>query len=468
MYMYIKWFFVGTIVWCYSFLYPASSHTSPSRLKSTCLVPANPTLESEISPLAGLHGHLPADFDKIAQRIQQHDKVSCINDRLIERIGWNSKEFATLSDPLYKLNTTVAAAIACTRDGKKVFIGTSNGLVRMLDTEQGFMELLGRHDNGVLALACTHDGADVFSVGRDGMVFMWKVKERTCDTIGSGAYQSIACASDGSRVFLAPEGYSGRMIELLTHVLQPVYAFSSMTTKLACDAEGQRVFAGTVTGRSVLWDYDAQKTKRICWGPHKEPIIAAACSEDGKTFFSATSDRDFQVWSAVSPGHVRRGRCPNEIVSALTCSSDGKRLFVGTELGTIHEWRMQDDGRITKFNDVYDIASVPRLITDGTSRIVDIVCSHDGSLVFTVSPRAMTIWSDYQADLTMMDPDLFALLSEVAVVWKEKNRPCIVDFLDSRWTDLLIKYPYLEHKKLCVMPIEDVVELSESTTPSNS
>jgi WD40 repeat protein len=70
--------------------------------------------------------------------------------------------------------------VACTRDGRRAYVGGNDGRIRIIDLDNG--EEVGRlkdHEGCILALALSPDEDRLVSGGTDGVVRIWDLKDGT-------------------------------------------------------------------------------------------------------------------------------------------------------------------------------------------------------------------------------------------------------------------------------------------------
>jgi WD40 repeat protein len=215
-------------------------------------------------------------------------------------------------------------------DGKKLFLGGSDGTIRIYDPEAG--EELGAlkgHTGAITGLAMHPDGIQLASTGSDYMVRLWDFD-----------------------VVLQANEYSGHQA--------PVW-----TAQIA--KNGQFVASAGADRTVKVWENGTGKLLHSLEG-HEAAVTALVITPDSKSIISGGGDRVLKVWDPAQGKHIRDLDGHAATVTCLDVSADGKTLASGSADRVIILW----DLAAGKQN---------RIISDLDSLVTSVAFAPDGNTI---------------------------------------------------------------------------------------
>lgn len=177
-----------------------------------------------------------------------------------------------------------------------------------LDVTKAWLQTTLKHQRQLYCCAFSPDGRSVVAGAQDGTIVLWSLEEPEKKTLLEG---------------------------------HPTWV-----SHLAFTPDGKRLVSGDLHGGLIGWDMTVQAPRAAWTAPEAHPsqpgvpgwIRSVTISTDGKTAFSAGSDRVVRLWSTADgkstglfEGH------PGDIFSTAV-HPDGKSLVSGDIFGNVRHW----------------------------------------------------------------------------------------------------------------------------------
>jgi WD40 repeat protein len=246
----------------------------------------------------------------------------------------------TLDNPRVTLPaTSFTKALAFSRDGKSLFTGSQDGLIRFWDPESG--QMVGSfkgHTGDVRALAFNPGGNQLASASTDFTVRLWDfdiVLQARDLAHHDGPIWSAVFSPDGGRVLSASADQTAKVWEIGTgKALLTLAGHNAPVTAALYSPDGK--FIATVSSDKVLrlWDPVSGVPLRSGEG-HTGTITSLDISTDSKQIVTGAADRRIKVWNADSAKEILSIEDNPSLVASVAFSPDGKQIAVGNVDQTI-------------------------------------------------------------------------------------------------------------------------------------
>ena len=296
--------------------------------------------------------------------------------------------------------------LAFSSGGRTLAAGAFDGTVKLYDPVTGKERqgLRGPSD-AITALAFAPDTHELIGGSVDKSLTRWKSKSAAATTTGPS---TTRVEQNGES---KPAAVINTQDAIVLKIEQPVLslAFTRDNKRLAVGTGLYRT-AGSLqlwdlSDRQRLWKGDdlkfgipavafSQDEKRIAMGNfsdnflrmidasngkqlkemrgHRAKIAGVACAPNGKTFATASLDRDVKMWDATTNREVKSFSGHADFVYSIAYSPDGKRLLSGSYDRTARVWDIESGRELLE-------------LKGHTGTIQQAVYSHDGSKIATAS-----------------------------------------------------------------------------------
>ena len=278
--------------------------------------------------------------------------------------------------------------------GRRLAVGSSDGVVRIFDPESGaLLSRLEGHAGSVVDVKWSKDGARLLTVSVDGTARLWEVAGGTVNQVfGSvargmliGSFSPdesriVTTAFDGSvRVWDTASGDEVLRIDIQpSPPLQPVgVAFEPVT--------GDRIavaVAGPGELRAGVFVFDAETGDEEVAISMDDGACELRWSPDGTKLATASADATGRVWDAATGAEIARFNDHHSFLCTVDFSPDGSLVATGGDDGTTRIWEASTgkpvirleghDERLGFVSFSPDGARLASSSGDGTIRIWDV------------------------------------------------------------------------------------------------
>ncbi|MBK9747151.1 MAG: TIR domain-containing protein [Anaerolineae bacterium] len=279
---------------------------------------------------------------------------------------WNAKSGSVVQE--FTNDTSVAAPIIFSADGRRVLIGTGGSGIRLWDVDSGQMErILEGHSGALLDVAFTPNAETAVSVSIDGTMRVWDLDLTNHSNrvfLGHLGPAIAAAFSPDGQMALSGGSDTMRLWNVATgDLIRPFEGHSGPIFKVAFSADGQMALSASFDGTARLWNVNTGESLRVF--NTGEPLFTAAFAPDGQTVITGSQVGTVRQYNLETGALVRELLPHSDSVWALTFSSDGQRLISAANDGEILITDLSADDIFSSFvsfqnhTQVFDIALSP-------------------------------------------------------------------------------------------------------------
>lgn len=231
------------------------------------------------------------------------------------------------------------------------------------------IEPKGKARNPITAAAFSPDGRWI-SVARYGVVEILSAGDRKpIRTLGghAGNVNDVAYSPDGS-VLLAAAGEPGLFGELTLWNTadwtrrQVVRGHRDALLAAEMTSNGKMVATASYDQTIVLWDAAKGTTLRVLKG-HNGPVFDLAFDPTGRLLASASGDRTVKLWDVASGERLDTFSQPTKDQYAVAFTHDGRYVLAGGVDSRIRVWQISASAK------------------EGTNELIESLFAHDGPIV---------------------------------------------------------------------------------------
>ena len=314
-------------------------------------------------------------------------------------------------------------AVASTTDGKKLYTGSADKLVRIWDTTKQAMEKqFTGHTGAVTAVAISPNGTFLVSGSADNTIRLWDQKSAketdvvlahaapvTALNINAGSTQMLSASEDGAVKLWA-----------LPLVAAKGFAHPDQITCLVVNTDGSKVLTGGNDKIVRLWNLASGAKEKDFVGATL-PIVNVAISNNGATIAAVSADKTVTLWNAADAKVLQKLPMP-AAPQAVAFSGDAQSVFVGLADNNIKQIKNADGKEIKTLpaqhkgaiaaltlspkGDLLYSASADKTIQtwalpDGTPKakfdhvgpITAMALSKDGTRVAAIADKVLKVWT---------------------------------------------------------------------------
>jgi WD40 repeat protein len=253
----------------------------------------------------------------------------------------------------YNAGGGVLSAVGFSPDGKTVYTGGSDGMIRAWNSGLGefkgdpanWQPGLGQeklphkgHIGALRAIMFAPDGRTLLSVGMDHTIRRWDLKAKKelsiCSLLGDQGPQVVGSTApvitpDGRTVFVVCRDGTIRACDTTTGKdLRRSAALSPVPDHLAVAPSGRTLAVASAFHHSIaLYDAAGLHEKRR-WDAHHDGITSLRFAADGRRLASTSHDRTLRLWDLGSGEELPLDGEPSASVYTSGLSPDGQTLAV--------------------------------------------------------------------------------------------------------------------------------------------
>ncbi len=311
---------------------------------------------------------------------------------------------------------------AASPDGKKLYTGSTDKLVRVWDTAKSAVErqFMG-HTGPVTTVAVSANGQLLASGSADTTIRFWNQatgKEAEVLLGHEAPLTALALHPAGNQLLSSAEDGTVKLWQLPL-VAPKVLPHPDQVTCAAVTPDSAKLLTGGTDKVVRLWNLATGAKERDFAGPTL-PISAVAVSGNGATIAAASADKTLTLWNAADAKLLQKIPLP-ALASALAFGPDQKTILAGLADGSVRLHNLADGkeaknlaghkGAIVGLalapkGDVLYTASAdkgiqlwalpegkPKARLEHTAPVTGLALSKDGTRLAAVAGKAVKIWN---------------------------------------------------------------------------
>ncbi|MDB6068838.1 MAG: pknB 12, partial [Verrucomicrobiales bacterium] len=194
------------------------------------------------------------------------------------------------------------------------------------------------------------DGKFLGAAGTSGGVVLWDLESRTvARSMGAGgAVVDFSMSADGARMAVLEADSVFRIFDTATGNLLKTFEVKSemKADAMALHPDGNRLYGGFVTGKTVEWDVSTGQRGTVRFEDHRQPVSSLVVSPDGKWLASGSREGMVRLSETAAGKEVLMMTAHPDRILDMGFSGDGRWLATGSEDQTVGIRDMRDGRRL--------------------------------------------------------------------------------------------------------------------------